>query len=116
MKTPGEIIRGLIPVHYPDSHALNLAVNEHRRLNGFKNWYAAAADLLTKHEETEMKTSKQIRAAFFSKYPTHRTTMAGGTYLKVTRLLFMEFLDELLETGQISEHLAQHTTLYTDAE
>ncbi len=51
--TPGEVIRALIPTYYPNSHALNLAVNEHRRVNGFKNWYAAAADLLTKHEETE---------------------------------------------------------------
>jgi capsule polysaccharide modification protein KpsS len=51
VKTPGALIRALIPAYYPNSHELNLAVNEHRRQNGFKNWYAAAADLLTKHEE-----------------------------------------------------------------
>lgn len=48
--TPGEIIRALIPTYYKDSHALNLAVNEHRRVNGFKNWYAAAADLLERRQ------------------------------------------------------------------
>jgi len=51
VKTPGEIIRALVPTYYPNSHELNLAVNEHRRLNGFKNWYAAAADLLEGWEE-----------------------------------------------------------------
>jgi len=51
VKTPGEIIRALVPTYYPNSYELNLAVNEHRRLNGFKNWYAAAADLLEGWEE-----------------------------------------------------------------
>lgn len=48
--TTGELIRELIPTFYPDSHSLNLAVNEHRRSNGFKNWYVAAADLLGKEQ------------------------------------------------------------------
>lgn len=46
MKTSGELIRELIPTFYPDGHALNLAVAEHRRANGFKNWHTAAAALL----------------------------------------------------------------------
>jgi len=43
--TAGEIIREL-KVYYPETYDLNVAVNEHRRANGFKNWYAAALDLL----------------------------------------------------------------------
>lgn len=44
-RTAGEIIREL-KQFYPETYDLNVAVNEHRRANGFKNWYAAALDLL----------------------------------------------------------------------
>lgn len=52
MSTPtaGELIRGLLR-YYDGTYAMNLAVNEHRRANGFKNWYSAAKDLLEGWEE-----------------------------------------------------------------
>lgn len=48
--TTGELIRALKPF-YKTTYDLTLAVNEHRRANGFKNWHVAAEDLLQGWEE-----------------------------------------------------------------
>ena len=69
-----------------------------------------------------MTTQKQIRAAFWTAHPTadrHRYPARDWTredntrrdYCTDTRCAFVDFVDHLARSGEISEALAQRVTL-----
>lgn len=69
-----------------------------------------------------MTTQKQIRAAFWAahptadrrRYPTRDWTREDNTsrdYCTDTRCAFVDFVDHLARSGEISETLAQRVTL-----
>lgn len=58
-------------------------------------------------------TQKQIRAAFWEQHPQfkRRSGWTQNDYPTDTRLTFIDFVDCLEKDGQISEALANRTTL-----
>lgn len=62
-----------------------------------------------------MKTQKEVRSAFWESFPEfrseYRKTYRQNQYRTDIRVSFVDFVDSLQRSGQISESLAQRVTL-----
>ena len=59
-----------------------------------------------------MTTQKQVREAFWQAFPDlSRKRGRDGDYLTDTRVAFVDYVDSLCRSGEISEELAYRVTL-----
>ena len=59
----------------------------------------------------QITSQKQIRAEFWRAYPDLSRRRVGADYPTDTRVAFVDFVDYLVRSGDISENLAQRATL-----